>query len=532
MRFLQLVPLHSAQNVSHRKQRAAIRPAGSRSPFTSGDDGRLSIVPGKCARLLSDDAEMVMRYFMALICLILAFTAGSQAHAEKRVALVIGNGAYQHTAKLNNPGNDAGDLSAALQRLNFEVVEGKDLDKREMERLIRQFGIKLAGADVALFFYAGHGLQVGGQNYLVPTDAKLANEGDIDFESLSLALVMKQMEREAKTSLVLLDACRDNPLARNLSRNMGTRNVQVGQGLAEVRMTAVGTLIAFSTQPGYVALDGNGRNSPYAEALLKHIEAPGSDVSGVLVEVRNEVLKATAGKQVPWEHTSLTGQVFLRSMPEGGKAQSSEPARLPLVKPQDTDLEIALWNSVKDSKSSSMFDVYLARYPNGTFAGLARVMLSELNGGAPKPTAPTRVAVETKPDRGALTRSLQTELKRVGCYSGAVDGDWGEKTSAGLAKFARASKVPVNSDEPTTVALEALTSRDGRVCTLECGQGTVESNGKCVATQSGAKKTKSASSKSRSGSSSSSSSSNAGERKSTGTLTIGVGRGGRIGIGF
>jgi hypothetical protein len=479
-----------------------------------------------------------MRYLMALICTILAFTVGSQAQAEKRVALVIGNGAYQHTAKLNNPGNDAGDLSAALQRLNFEVVEGKDLDKREMERLIRQFGIKLAGADVALFFYAGHGLQVGGQNYLVPTDAKLANEGDIDFESLSLALVMKQMEREAKTSLVLLDACRDNPLARNLSRNMGTRNVQVGQGLAEVRMTAVGTLIAFSTQPGYVALDGNGRNSPYAEALLKHIEAPGSDVSGVLVEVRNEVLKATAGKQVPWEHTSLTGQVFLRSMPEGGKAQSSEPARLPLVKPQDTDLEIALWNSVKDSKSAAMFDVYLARYPNGTFAGLARVMLSELNGAAAKPvasTASTRVAVaEPKPDRGALTRSLQTELKRVGCYSGAVDGDWGEKTSAGLAKFARASKVPVNSDEPTTAALEALTGRDGRICTLECGQGTAESNGKCVATQSGAKKTKSASSKSRSGSSSSSSSSNAGERPSTGTgtLIIGVGRGGRIGVGF
>jgi hypothetical protein len=185
-----------------------------------------------------------------------------------------------------------------------------------------------------------------------------------------------------------------------------------------------------------------------------------------------------------------------------------------------------------------MFDVYLARYPNGTFAGLARVMLSELNGAAAKPattTASTRVAVaEPKPDRGALTRSLQTELKRVGCYSGAVDGDWGEKTSAGLARFARLSKVPVNSDEPTTAALEAVAGREGRICTLECGEGTVESNGKCVATNSGAKKSKSASSKSRSGSSSSSSSSNAGERPSTGTgtLIIGVGRGGRIGVGF
>ena len=159
-----------------------------------------------------------MRCFSALLCLLVAILICPEARAEKRVALVIGNAAYQNTAPLNNPSNDAADMAAALQRLGFDVVEGRDLDKRAMERLIRQFGIKLAGADVALFFYAGHGLQVGGQNYLVPTDARLASEGDVDFESLPLDLVLKQMEREAKTSLVLLDACRDNPLARNLAR--------------------------------------------------------------------------------------------------------------------------------------------------------------------------------------------------------------------------------------------------------------------------------------------------------------------------
>ena len=269
-----------------------------------------------------------MHGFLILLLALAAIATSGEARAEKRIALVIGNGAYQNTAPLNNPSNDAGDISAVLQRLGFDVTEGRDLDKRAMERLIRQFGVKLAGADVALFFYAGHGLQVGGQNYLVPTDAKLASEGDVDFEGLALGLVMRQMEREAKTSLVLLDACRDNPLARNLVRTMGTRSNQVGQGLAEVR-TGVGTLIAFSTQPGYVALDGAGRNSPYAEALLRHLEVPGNDVSGVLVEVRNDVLKATGGKQVPWEHTSLTGQVYLKGGPAPTAATGEPAARLP-----------------------------------------------------------------------------------------------------------------------------------------------------------------------------------------------------------
>src|SRR5262249_23048511 len=157
------------------------------------------------------------------------------AQAERRIALVIGNSAYQNTAELKNPQNDAQDISAALRRLDFEVLAGRDLDKRAMERLIRQFGVKLAGAGLAFFFYAGHGLAIGGQNYLVPTDAKLASEGDADFEGLALSLILKQMEREVKTSIVLLDACRDNPLARNLARTMGTRSSQVAQGLAEVK---------------------------------------------------------------------------------------------------------------------------------------------------------------------------------------------------------------------------------------------------------------------------------------------------------
>ena len=475
-----------------------------------------------------------MRGFLILFLMLAAIATGGQARAEKRIALVIGNGAYQNTAPLNNPSNDANDISAVLQRLGFDVTEGRDLDKRAMERLIREFGVKLAGSDVALFFYAGHGLQVGGQNYLVPTDAKLASEADIDFEGLALSLVMRQMEREAKTSLVLLDACRDNPLARNLARAMGsTRTSQVGQGLAEVR-TGVGTLIAFSTQPGYVALDGAGRNSPYAEALLRHLEVPGNDVSGVLVEVRNDVLKATSGKQVPWEHTSLTGQVYLKGGPAPAGATGEPAVRLPVPRGPDPELEIAFWNSVKDSKSPAVIEAYLERYPNGTFAGLAKVMVAQLKG-LPAKEQPTRVAAlpEVKaPDPRTLARSLQTELKRVGCDVGEIDGQWGDKGREALASFGRHAKMSMPSQEPTAEVLEAVVSRKDRVCPLECGQGTSEVNGKCVASASKAKKPRSASSRSNREQSSSSSGSSSGGGLSTGGITIGVGRGGRVGIGF
>jgi hypothetical protein len=478
--------------------------------------------------------EGAMHGFLILLLALAAIATSGEARAEKRIALVIGNGAYQNTAPLNNPSNDAGDISAVLQRLGFDVTEGRDLDKRAMERLIRQFGVKLAGADVALFFYAGHGLQVGGQNYLVPTDAKLASEGDIDFEGLALSLVMRQMEREAKTSLVLLDACRDNPLARNLARSTGsTRSSQVGQGLAEVR-TGVGTLIAFSTQPGYVALDGAGRNSPYAEALLRHLEVPGNDVSGVLVEVRNDVLKATGGKQVPWEHTSLTGQVYLKGGPAPTAATGEPVARLPAARSQDPELEIAFWNSVKDSKSPAVIEAYLERYPNGTFAGLAKVMVAQLKG-VPAKEQPTRVAAlpEPKaPDPRSLARSLQTELKRVGCDAGEVDGQWGDKGREALASFGRHAKMSMPNQEPSTEALEAVTSRKDRVCPLECGRGTSEVDGKCVAAVSKTKKPRQASSRSNRERSSSGGSPSGGSLSTGGAISIGIGRGGRVGIGF
>ena len=374
-----------------------------------------------------------MLHFLTWFCVFAAISFVSEARAEKRIALVIGNSAYQNTPDLKNPKNDAVDLAAALRRLGFEVFEGRDLDKRAMERLIRQFGVRLSGADLAIFFYAGHGLQVGGQNYLVPIDARLASEGDADFEGMALTPVLKQMEREAKTSIVLLDACRDNPLARNLARTMGTRAVHLGQGLAEVK-TGVGTLIGFSTQPGNVATDGTARNSPYAEALLRHMEQPGKDISGVLISVRNDVLRATDGKQVPWEHTSLTGQVFLK-LDSGQTPAVFVPPPVGVPPPPttmgpnyDKEMEISFWNSVKGSKSPTVLQTYLDRYPNGAVALLARVMIDELKQSASLP--PFSGPPPGTRDNPDLARALQAELRRVGCDPGGIDGSWGGKANS------------------------------------------------------------------------------------------------------
>jgi hypothetical protein len=252
------------------------------------------------------------------------------ARAEKRVALVVGNTHYAHSPALSNPVNDANDVADVLKNLGFEVLLGLDLDKRAFDQKVREFARALRDADTAVFFYAGHGLQVSLQNYLVPVDATIDTERDLDFEVVRLDLVLKHMEleREGKTSIVFLDACRDNPFKENLARSMGTRAISVGQGLAEVQ-TGVGTFIAYSTQPGNVASDGAGRNSPFAGALKRHIPEPGRNLNAIMIDVRKDVLEATRGRQVPWDHSALTRDFFFDlamatgSLPKGGVSTTS-----------------------------------------------------------------------------------------------------------------------------------------------------------------------------------------------------------------
>jgi len=293
----------------------------------------------------------------------------------KRVALVIGNSSYQHTYHLENPVNDASEMAAVLKRFGFVVHRHTDLDKSSTDAAIKEFASSLVGADTGIFFYAGHGLQVAGQNYLVPIDAKLTTSTALDFEMTRLDFVQRIMEREVRTNIIFLDACRDNPLARNLARSMGTRSIGVGRGLAAVE-SGLGTLISFSTQPGNVALDGIGRNSPFVSALVKHIGNSQEDLNSILIAVRNDVISETQNRQVPWEHSALTARFFFGSEP-GSNAQRSRPSEEKGhsggIEHARRDYELATRIGTKHA-----LEAFLAAHPNGLYSDLARAELAKL----------------------------------------------------------------------------------------------------------------------------------------------------------
>jgi formylglycine-generating enzyme required for sulfatase activity len=357
-----------------------------------------------------------------LLCVLLS----SAALAQKRVALVIGNSAYQHTPTLANPRNDATDMVAALKKLGFQVVEGFDLDKPAFDRKVRDFADALSGARVGVFFYAGHGLQVAGANYLVPIDARLSTASALDWEMVRLDLVQRTMERETETNVIFLDACRDNPLARNLARAMGTRSTEVGRGLAATE-AGVGTLISFSTQPGNVALDGAGRNSPFAGALVRRVATPGDDLSALLIDVRNDVRKETQNKQVPWEHSALTGRFYFNP-----SAQTASP---PGVASARLSEAAEAWGIVKDATSLPPLEAYISRYKDTFYAELARQRIEELKKQrvavaappkAPPPpkTAKPVVAVAPTPSAGCDGVEAQVGNERRCLKPGTGQTDW------------------------------------------------------------------------------------------------------------
>ncbi|WP_420335177.1 caspase family protein [Roseibium sp.] len=287
------------------------------------------------------------------------------AHAEKRVALVVGNGAYTWAGALENPVNDARKLGEALRNLDFEVHLEENLQRSGFQEAIRTFSSSLEGADVALFFYAGHGIQVAGENYLVPADANLQEESDINVELIAVKSLLKQMEGSAKTRIILLDACRNNPFTAGLARSMGTRSVEVGQGLARVD-SGPGTLIAYATEPGNVALDGTDGNSPFTKALLNHISTPNLDVARMLRRVRTDVIETTEGAQIPWENSSLVVDFTFRPADRGPVELASS--------------EQALWEAVRYGDNPDEVRLYLERYPNGQFAKAALELLNKTLG--------------------------------------------------------------------------------------------------------------------------------------------------------
>ncbi|MGE5266855.1 MAG: caspase family protein, partial [Deltaproteobacteria bacterium] len=314
----------------------------------------------------------VRSWLTMLIALIATFSPLTAAPSQgKRVALVIGNSAYENTPALANPRNDADDMAAVLQTLGFDVIKGVDLKKTEMERSIRDFASALVGAEMGLFFYAGHGLQVSGINYLVPTDAVLTTASALDFEMVRLDLIQRTMESETQTNVIMLDACRDNPLSRNLARALGTRSASIGRGLGQFE-AGVGTLISFSTQPGNVALDGSGRNSPYTGALVKHLATPAEDLTSVLIRVRNDVISSTASRQVPWDQHALRQPIFL-----SGRGAASSP--VPQVEKSRESDEIAqAWAATKDSTSIAVLQAFAERYRQTFYGEMADARIAEL----------------------------------------------------------------------------------------------------------------------------------------------------------
>ncbi|MEM7300391.1 MAG: caspase family protein [Pseudomonadota bacterium] len=250
----------------------------------------------------------------------------AQEQAERRVALVIGNANYENTRELANPINDASAISFSLKRMGYEVVSGTDLTNAQLKSTVREFATRIVDADVALFFYAGHGVQVYGKNYIIPVDAKLKSEVDLDFEAMDIDLVLRQMMRDAKIKLVFLDACRDNPFVESLTRSMpASRSTAVGRGLARIT-SAADTMIAYATEPGATAADGKGRHSPFTRALLEHIETPATNLSTIMTRVRGTVYKRTRKRQIPWVNTSLTDEFFLNPESEKPELVAALPA--------------------------------------------------------------------------------------------------------------------------------------------------------------------------------------------------------------
>ena len=282
----------------------------------------------------------------------------------KRIALVIGNGAYTSAPPLKNPPNDARDMAATLRTLGFDVVSGINVNQKDMKRLIREFGMKLKTGGSGLFYYAGHGVQSKGRNYLIPIDADIQSEAEVEDSGVDAGLLLNYMDdAQNGLNIVILDACRNNPFARSFRSTT--------DGLAQVD-APTGTLIAYATAPGRVASDGTAGNGLYTAELLKQMKVPGLSVTDMFMRVRAEVMKQTGNKQVPWEASSLVGAFYF-----AGSSSDSTPVNTAKIDP--VAFELSYWETIKNSTNADDFKAYLERYPQGQFAELAKNRIATLS---------------------------------------------------------------------------------------------------------------------------------------------------------
>jgi len=501
--------------------------------------------------------------------------ANQPALADKRVALVIGNSSYQNVPALTNPVNDAAAIAEMFRKALFDVVEARrDLKYMDMRRALREFADNARGADVAVIYFAGHGLEIDGTNYVVPVDAVLQRDSDVDDEAISLNRILVAAEAASKLRLIILDACRDNPFAKKMKRTIASRSL--GRGLIGVEANKPNTFIAFAAKEGSIASDGDGRNSPFSAALLKHLTVPGLDIRKAFGFVRDDVLSATGNQQEPYTTNSLGGNdvalvpapsaapattgnadvrrdyelaervgtreawdSFVAAHPSGfytdlakaqrnklaaeaeriaatekarqameekarlaaegakaaeqakaaAQAKAAEEARLAAEKKkQAEDAKLAAAEQVKQARLAEQqrLAAESAKKAEAAKAASADEQKSAENQAAPaKPGDPAvaSLAPDAKPDRPVpqdIPRLLQAELKRVGCKTGDIDGEWNAAARRALSSFNDKAGTRFDVKLASIDALDAVRAKTGRVCPLDCERGYRASGDNCV----------------------------------------------------
>jgi uncharacterized caspase-like protein len=495
-----------------------------------------------------------MRRLAAFAAALLAICLASpSALAGKRVALVIGNSNYQNVVALTNPANDAAAIAEMFRKAAFDVVDSRrDLKSQEMRRALRDFGDKARGADIAVIYFAGHGLEVDGNNYVVPVDAVLERDADVDDEAVSLNRILLAAEPATQLRLVILDACRDNPFAKKMKRTIASRSI--GRGLVGVEANKPNTFIAFAAKEGSTAADGDGRNSPFSAALLKHLTTPGLDIRKAFGYVRDDVMSATGNQQEPYTTNSLGGNdVTLVPAPAASPVAGAN-ANLDIRR----DYELAERVGTREA-----WDSFVAAHPTGFYSDLAKAQRNKLAAEAAQiaatekaraaaqeqarlaaegakaseqakaaalsnaaegerlaaekarleaekakkleeaKIAATAASAEAKPDAGKpaavaslspaaeasrsgappqqdIPRLLQSELRRVGCKTGEIDGEWNASSRRALSLFNDHAGTKFDAKLASIDALDAVKAKPGRVCPLDCDRGFRADGDRCV----------------------------------------------------
>ena len=436
------------------------------------------------------------------------FASTVSASTGQRVALVIGNASYQHAPVLANPLNDAADIGATLGRLGFTVTFMENADRTELWSGLQQFSMTASASEMAVVFYAGHGVEVDKRNFLVPVDARLLSDADIEFETVPLELVSRAVEPARGFRLIILDACRDNPFTVAMQRTGATRSI--GRGLARVEPSG-GTLVSYAAKEGTVAADGMGRNSPYTTALLAHLEEPGLEVGLMFRKVRDAVLAATGGRQEPFIYGSMSSEgAYLAALP--GPEPESTPALQTVTvqggeEPKNPDpdqvveqriaaeKELLFWESVKDSTHAADFEAYLEQFPGGTYEALARNRLKRLTEqqdekpvvqvaatpdepdhvASPEPAQPTPEAIEAALSLERDERRLiQRGLASLGFDPGPADGLFGLRTRKALKKWQSSRKMAATGHLDAEVAKVLLTEAEAAVRQQEEGSHEIK----------------------------------------------------------